>query len=122
ERLLIGLIGWKDDSDKAIKLLNCYYASNDWQSNDVSKPTICQCGENFTINYLIENSKYRDQIIVCLKAPCFNSQYNHYCFSFHKPKLNEYHADNYSYLWVQNPFGKFKKSGFYDWILYFANP
>lgn len=23
-------------------------------------------------------------------------------------------------MWVQNTFGKFKKSGFYDWILYFA--
>ncbi len=53
EKLLIGLQGWKDESDKAIKLLNCYYDSNDWRINDATKPTICQSGEKFTINYLI---------------------------------------------------------------------
>ncbi len=42
--MLIGLLGWKDDNDKAVKLLNSYYDSHDWQSNDVTKPVICQCG------------------------------------------------------------------------------
>ena len=44
EKLLIGLLGWKDETDKAVQLLNCYYDSNDWQSTDVFKPTVCQCG------------------------------------------------------------------------------
>ena len=53
ERLLIGLMGWREDTEKAVKLLNCYYDSHDWQSNDATRPVICQMGENFSINYLI---------------------------------------------------------------------
>lgn len=41
------------------------------------RPSIAQVGDNFTINYLIENiPDHRENVMLCLKAPCQNPLYN----------------------------------------------
>lgn len=71
------------------------------------------------MDYLIENvKKYRESVVICLKAPCYNPYYNGEVFTWHRPKLVEYVSDEESYIWVQMNLGVFRKCGFYDWTLF----
>ena len=73
ERLLIGLQGWKQFTDQAIRLLNVFYDNCDWQLNSEYNAVIQVVGDTFKINYLIDNQKHHQQsLIYCLKAPCFD--------------------------------------------------
>ncbi len=73
ERLLIGLQGWKQFTDQAIKLLNVFYDNCDWQLNSEYNEVIYVAGDAFKINYLIDNQKHQQRSLVyCLKAPCFD--------------------------------------------------
>ena len=101
-------------------MLNVYYDNSDWQIRSAFRPSVAQTGEQFSINYLIENTKdHRDLITVCVKAPCFNSHYNEEIFSWHRPKRNEYVSeDDATFLWVGLELGAFSKCGFYDWKLF----
>lgn len=56
ERLLIGMLGWGDNTtEEAVRLLNSYYDNSDWQINSPFKPIISYAGKKFQINYLIED-------------------------------------------------------------------
>ena len=91
ERLLIGLQGWKQHSDNAVRLLNVYYDNCDWQLNSEYNSVVYVTGDHFAINYLIDNPKYDHQTIVyCLNAPCFDPDIPLEVFSWHKPHLVQY--------------------------------
>lgn len=56
EKLLIGLLGWSQKTaEQATILLNVFYDKSDWQFSSPFKPVISQVGQDFEINYLIEN-------------------------------------------------------------------
>lgn len=119
EKLLIGLQGWKNCTDTAIKLLNVYYDNCDWQLTSEYNPVVNVTGDNFMINYLIDNPKPNHQsIIYCLNAPCFDDSIPIEVFSWHIPKLVEYNYDEISYVWAQMDFGKFPRSGFYNFVMF----
>lgn len=119
EKLLIALQGWRGFTEEAVKYLNVYYDNCDWQINSEYNSVIAVSGEPFQVNYLIENiKKYRESLIFCLKAPCYNPHYSEEVFSWHRPQLVEYMSDGESYIWVQMKLGHFHKCGFYDWTLF----
>jgi hypothetical protein len=120
ERLLIGLQGWDERvAEEAVILLNVLYDNVDWQFNSPFKPVICQVGEDFEINYLIENKEqFRQNLILCLKAPCMDKHFRKEVFSWHHLKIKEYTKDDDVYLWVKTHFKTFRTCGFYDWKLF----
>jgi hypothetical protein len=119
EKLLIGLQGWKQFTDSAIKLLNVFYDNCDWQLNSEYNSVVRATGDPFSINYLIDNPKQNQQtLIYCLKAPCFDETVPLEIFSWHLPKLVEYLYDDISYVWAQLDFGIFPRSGFYDFVMF----
>ena len=65
-----------------------YYDNCDWQINSELNSVIRVEGQEFEIDYLIENKvQNRKNLIICLKAPCFNGLFNGEVFSWHSPKL-----------------------------------
>ena len=102
EKFLIGLQGWSQYTDKAIRMLNVYYDYCDWQLNAEFSSTIHVTGDTFTIDYLIDNPKSHQQtLIYCLHAPAFDPSLAIEVFSWHTPHLVEYIYDDISYVWAQ---------------------
>lgn len=89
EKFLIGLQGWdREMAEEAVPLLNAYYDGTDWQIATPLRAIIAQVGENFSINYLIEDKlSYRNNLLLCLKAPCMDKHYNEEVFSWHHIRL-----------------------------------
>lgn len=89
EKLMVGLQGWNDEmSEEVVLLLNVFYDNVDWQLHSPFKPVIVQVGEEFEVNYLIDNKEqYRQNLILCLKAPCMDKHYRGEVFSWHHLKI-----------------------------------
>lgn len=92
ERLLIGMLGWGDNTtEEAVRLLNSYYDNSDWQINSPFKPIISYAGKKFHINYLIEDQLGNENdLLFLVKAPTLNPETNIEVLSFHRPKLLKY--------------------------------
>lgn len=117
---MIGLLGWNEKfAEEATVLLNVFYDKVDWQHSSPFKPVISQVGEEFEVNYLIENrEENRKNLVICLKAPCMNKNYRQEVFSWHHLRVKEYTSEDETYLWIKRNFGKFQTCGFHDWKVF----
>lgn len=119
ERLLIALQGWKGLTDASIRLLNVYYDNCDWQINSEYNSVVYVTGDQFQINYLIDNpEKHQQSLVYCLNAPCLDESIPIEIFSWHIPTLVEYIYDDYRYLSAEMDFGVYPRSGFYNFAMF----